>query len=117
MIEGRRKDGSPVAFADWRNKRVAEITPDLVQRYHRKLSDEHGPAWANLAMRMLRLLINYALVGGITRTALGWSEQAQIIVSVSAKSEIQHLIYSLADYNPSADEVIETLCSRQENMS
>jgi len=60
MIEARRKDGSPLAFADWRNKRIAEITPEMVQRLHRELSDGHGPAWANLAMRVLRLLVNYA---------------------------------------------------------
>jgi len=60
MIEARRKDDSPLAFADWRNKRVADITSELVQRRHRDLSDGHGPAWANLAMRVLRLLINYA---------------------------------------------------------
>jgi len=60
IIESRRKDRSPVAFADWRNKRVADITAGLVQRRHRDLSEGHGPAWANLAMRVLRRLINYA---------------------------------------------------------
>jgi integrase len=60
VITARRKGGSPVAFADWRNKRIADITAELVQRRHRELSDGHGPAWANLAMRVLRLLINYA---------------------------------------------------------
>jgi integrase len=59
LIEVRRKDGSPLAFADWRGKQIASITPELVQRRHRELSDGHGPAWANLAMRVLRLLINY----------------------------------------------------------
>ena len=61
IIEGRRKDGSPTAFADWRNKRAIEITAEMVQRRHRELSKEHGPAWANLAMRVLRLLLNYAV--------------------------------------------------------
>jgi integrase len=60
LIEARRKDGSPLAFADWRSKRIAGITAELVQRRHRELSAGHGPAWANLAMRVLRLLINYA---------------------------------------------------------
>src|SRR5258708_35231919 len=60
MIEARRKDGSPVAFADWRRKRITDIRAELVQRRHRELSDGHGPAGANLAMRVLRLLINYA---------------------------------------------------------
>jgi hypothetical protein len=59
VVEGRRKDGSPTAFADWRNKRVLDITAEMVQRRHRKLSEEHGPAWANLGMRVLRLLLNY----------------------------------------------------------
>jgi integrase len=60
MIEARRRDDSPIAFADWHRKRLADITPDLVQRRHRDLSEGHGPAWANIAMRVLRLLINYA---------------------------------------------------------
>jgi integrase len=60
MIEARRRDDSPLAFADWRNKRIADITTELVQRRHRELSEGHGPAWANLGMRVLRLLINYA---------------------------------------------------------
>jgi integrase len=60
LIEAHRKDGAPLAFADWRSKRIAGITAELVQRRHRELSAGHGPAWANLAMRVLRLLINYA---------------------------------------------------------
>jgi len=59
VIEGRRKDGSPTAFADWRSKRMLDITAEMVQRRHRELSEGHGPAWANLAMRVLRLLLNY----------------------------------------------------------
>ena len=59
IVEGRRKDESPTAFSDWRNKRVIDITAEMVQRRHRGLSKEHGPAWANLAMRVLRLLLNY----------------------------------------------------------
>ncbi len=39
---------------------IADITAELVQRRHRELSGGHGPAWANVAMRVLRLLINYA---------------------------------------------------------
>src|SRR5262249_14702355 len=31
IIEARRKDGSPLALADWRSKRVADITAELVQ--------------------------------------------------------------------------------------
>jgi integrase len=60
VITARRKDGSPLAFADWHKKRIADISAELVQRRHRELSDGHGPAWANLAMRVLRLLLNYA---------------------------------------------------------
>ena len=35
-IEGRRKDGSPTAFADWRNIRAVDITAEMVQRRHRE---------------------------------------------------------------------------------
>lgn len=62
MVTAQRKDGSPLAFSDWQRKRVSDLSADLVQRRHRELSETHGPAWANLAMRVLRLLVNYAQV-------------------------------------------------------
>jgi integrase len=64
VVEGRMKAGTPTAFADWCNKRVIDITVEMVRRRHRELSEQHGPAWANLAMRILRLLLNYAVDAG-----------------------------------------------------
>jgi integrase len=48
------------AFADWRTRPLNTITRDAVLRRFKKLHDEHGPAWANLTMRILRALFNYA---------------------------------------------------------
>lgn len=52
----RRKAG---AFADWKDKALTSITKDMVERRHAKLG-EASPAQANLAMRFLRALFNFA---------------------------------------------------------
>jgi integrase len=49
-----------VAFADWCRKPLASITRDGVSRRFTQLRDKHGPAWANLCMRLLRALFNFA---------------------------------------------------------
>jgi integrase len=49
-----------VAFADWRRKPLVSIARDGVSRRFNRLRDEHGPAWANLCMRLLRALFNFA---------------------------------------------------------
>jgi integrase len=48
------------SFADWQRKAVVDITKDMVERRHRKLGEEHGHAWANLSMRVLRAVLNFA---------------------------------------------------------
>ncbi len=52
-------------FSDWQHKPITEITKDMVQARHEKISNAHGPrgkgeAHANQAMRVLRSLLNYA---------------------------------------------------------
>jgi integrase len=49
-----------VAFADLRNRPLAGITRETVARRFARLRDEHGPAWANLCMRLLRAIFNFA---------------------------------------------------------
>jgi integrase len=49
-----------VAFEDWQRKPLASITRDGVSRRFNGLRDKHGPAWANLCMRVLRALFNFA---------------------------------------------------------
>lgn len=49
-----------VAFADWGNKSFLSITKDKVAKHHEKLGKESGEAYANLAMRLLRALFNFA---------------------------------------------------------
>lgn len=48
------------AFQDWENKPLLDITKDKVAKRHLKIGEEHGEAYANLAMRLLRALFNFA---------------------------------------------------------
>src|SRR3990167_10695814 len=49
-----------IAFASWGKKSLISITKDKVAKHHDKLGKEHGEAYANLAMRLLRALFNFA---------------------------------------------------------
>lgn len=49
------------AFADWKNKPLLAITKDKIQKRHALLGEEHGEAYANLAMRILRAIFNFAI--------------------------------------------------------
>jgi integrase len=49
-----------IAFAGWGNKPLLSITKDKVAKHHEKLGKENGKAYANLAMRLLRALFNFA---------------------------------------------------------
>jgi len=49
-----------IAFASWKNKPLISITKDKITKLHEKLGDENGHAYANLAMRVLRALFNFA---------------------------------------------------------
>ncbi|MDX2346683.1 MAG: integrase family protein [Legionella sp.] len=48
------------AFPSWRTKPLLSITKDKIAKQHKKLGTEHGEAYANLAMRVLRALFNFA---------------------------------------------------------
>lgn len=48
------------AFTNWGNKPLVSITKDKIAKHHEKLGDAHGEAYANLAMRVLRALFNFA---------------------------------------------------------
>lgn len=50
-----------IAFADWKGKPLLYITKDKVAKHHEKLGKDHGEAYANLAMRVLRALFNFAM--------------------------------------------------------
>jgi len=49
-----------VAFEDWKSRPLVEISKDLIATRHQKLSENHGPAYADGAMRVLRAIINVA---------------------------------------------------------
>jgi integrase len=48
------------AFCDWQGRPLLSITKDKVIKRHTKLGEERGFAYANLAMRMLRAIFNFA---------------------------------------------------------
>lgn len=49
-----------VAFEDWKDRPLIEITKDFIAKRHQRLSEERGPAYADGAMRVLRAIINVA---------------------------------------------------------
>ncbi|MCD6040118.1 MAG: hypothetical protein K0S27_1518 [Gammaproteobacteria bacterium] len=49
-----------IAFNNWKDKSLITITKDKITKHHEKLGQEHGAAYANLAMRVLRALFNFA---------------------------------------------------------
>jgi integrase len=49
-----------VAFADWQHRPLTAITRETIARRFNQLRDENGPAWANLCMRVLRAIFNFA---------------------------------------------------------
>ena len=48
-------------FSGWQSKAISDITKDMIERKHKKTGEENGPAYANLAMRFLRSLLNFAI--------------------------------------------------------
>ncbi len=48
------------ALIDWRDKPITQITKDKIEAHHTKLGTENGKAYANLTMRVLRALFNFA---------------------------------------------------------
>lgn len=49
-----------IAFIKWRDKPLLNITKDKTAKHHETLGKEHGEAYANLAMRVLRAIFNFA---------------------------------------------------------
>ena len=49
-----------IAFPNWKSKPLISITKDKISKHHEKLGEERGQAYANLAMRVLRALFNFA---------------------------------------------------------
>ena len=47
-------------FKDWKDKAITGIDKDMVHRKHLALGEKRGEAYANLAMRLLRAVINFA---------------------------------------------------------
>ena len=49
-----------IAFGGWKGKPLLSITKDRVASRHTLLGERHGAAYANLSMRVLRALFNFA---------------------------------------------------------
>lgn len=49
-----------IAFDDWKNKPLLSITKDKIAKRHELLGTKNGAAYANLSMRMLRAIFNFA---------------------------------------------------------
>ncbi len=50
-----------VALADWQGKPLLSITKDKIAKRHTMLGENNGNSYANLTMRMLRALFNFAI--------------------------------------------------------
>lgn len=50
-----------IAFVAYQNKSLTSLTKDKVEKLHQILAEKHGTAYANLAMRVLRALFNFAI--------------------------------------------------------
>lgn len=50
-----------VALNDWLAKPITSIKPDMVMRRFQRISDDRGEAYANLTMRALRAILNFAM--------------------------------------------------------
>jgi len=50
-----------VVFANWKNKAMLDIGKDMIAKRHSKIGAERGEAYANLSMRFLRALFNFAI--------------------------------------------------------
>lgn len=50
-----------VAFTDWKGKALTSISKDMVAKRHTQLGENRGEAYANLSMRFLRSLLNFAI--------------------------------------------------------
>ncbi|MBI4829755.1 MAG: integrase family protein, partial [Nitrospinae bacterium] len=48
-------------FKDWGNRPIREITKGMVERRHKDIGQKRGHAQANLAMRYLRSILNFAM--------------------------------------------------------
>lgn len=61
-VKSPRKDvrEKPILFADWYNKPITEVSKDMVGKRH-ALIGKRSEAQANLAMRLLRSLFNFAI--------------------------------------------------------
>lgn len=49
------------SFSDWQNKALLDISSAMVAQRHKKIGDDYGKAYANLSMRVLRALFNFAI--------------------------------------------------------
>jgi integrase len=49
-----------VVFKDWQARPLVNISKDMITRHHSRLGQDHGPAYANHAMRCLSAVFSFA---------------------------------------------------------
>ncbi|RRQ22449.1 tyrosine-type recombinase/integrase [Thiohalobacter thiocyanaticus] len=49
-----------IAFSDWQSRPIRVISKDMVAKRFQQLTENNGPGYANLAMRTLRAVLNFA---------------------------------------------------------
>jgi integrase len=47
-------------FGDWLSKPINSVTKDMIEKRHRLVGEQHGPAQGNLSMRYLRSIFSFA---------------------------------------------------------
>ncbi|MBF0461416.1 MAG: integrase family protein [Magnetococcales bacterium] len=48
-------------FSDWMERPILSITKDAIQKRHTQIGKDHGEPYANLGMRVVRALFNFAI--------------------------------------------------------
>ncbi len=50
-----------LSFSDWYKKAVLDISTGMITKKHKNIGKDHGNAYANLSMRVLRAIFNFAM--------------------------------------------------------
>lgn len=108
-----------VYFEEWQNKPLVEITKDLIERKHRQIG-QRSEAQANLAMRFIRALFNFAIgqyedsegnriirdnpVKRLSQTRAWYRvDRRQTVIQAHELPEFLNAVMTLSEYSPSSN--------------
>jgi hypothetical protein len=93
-----------VALPDWRRQSISRKTPQTVVTRFRKLGEDRGEAYANLTMRCLRSLLNFALAqyDDGTGTSVLPNNPVWVLIRTRAwyKPQRRQIVIKLHELNP-----------------